>query len=164
MIDIYWDWLGLLGVWRIAMNNAQIERGLEELNKIANKRIESGFMTQGAVENHMRLKLSDLRAVLLAMKDVHNKPCNNCGYIGCNQCEPAKETTVSAVPDDPLSRRITYFTIGGITYVPQTEQQRSLSVEEIVHIILLYTDKEKGHGMTDVAKTAIALHKRIYKE
>lgn len=134
------------------VDNAQIERGIEVIKN-------ADLISDDYIVSHALLK-----RVLLAMKDVHNKPCNNCGYIGCNQCEPAKETTVSAVPDDPLSRRITYFTIGGITYVPQTEQQRSLSVEEIVHIILLYTDKEKGHGMTDVAKTAIALHKRIYKE
>lgn len=49
--------------------NQKIYLAIEELNKISQERTDSGFITQGRVENHMRIKLSDFRRVLLAMKD-----------------------------------------------------------------------------------------------
>jgi hypothetical protein len=46
-----------------------IDNAIAELSKISDERIAIGFITKGRVENHMRVKFSDLRRVLLAMKE-----------------------------------------------------------------------------------------------
>ena len=95
-----------------------IDRAIEELNKIVNERSAAKTITAGTNENNMRLKVSDLRLILNAINtlDKSKSECdhkwinaqdNNCEHWKyCLKCH--KEVIVSTTTIPPADWELTY--------------------------------------------------------
>lgn len=142
--------------------NQKIDLAIEELNRISQERTDSGFITQGRVENHMRIKLSDFRRVLLAMKDP-TYPCAKCGklrtkaeggttFTECDACWPIvdpkqpepeecnhnwgiKSSMASTYPERCYTEYVCFKCQETKTMRPKQPEQEKDEVEEFVELL-----------------------------